>query len=282
MTCDAAQLLIEEELDGTLSPGPAEALRAHLRECPACARLREDLRRIEAALAGPEEHRVPDVTWDAMVGAAVSRAAPRPLVTGARLAVAFAAAAALVLVCWFTWAHTRRSAPSPNQSASAGPSPEPARRPEAPPAVAVAPRAVITPRAPSSRPGHPAHAGRARRSHAHEPQPAVAPPVRSQTPPADALAPEDVYLIYETALAFARDGRPTAGPLDLVSVARVRADSGDLPGAIEAYEAAVEASVRSPSLYPVATKPSPSPDPVVVQVPDPPAAVLLAWLPGGE
>ncbi|MBM3957255.1 MAG: hypothetical protein FJ313_04300 [Gemmatimonadetes bacterium] len=107
------------------------------------------------------------------------------------------------------------------------------------------------------------------------------PPGPSPAPPAPQLAPEDVYLIYETALTFARDGRPTAGPLDLVSVARVRADSGDLPGAIEAYEAAVEASVRSPALTWVGQAP-PDADSLVVQNPSPPAEVLVAWLAGGE
>jgi hypothetical protein len=109
----------------------------------------------------------------------------------------------------------------------------------------------------------------------------VVAPGRSSAARADQLTPADVCLIYETALSFARDGRPTAGPLDLVSVARVRADSGDLPGAIEAYEAAVEASVRSPALTWVAQAP-PDSDPVAAQNPSPPADVLVAWLAGGE
>jgi hypothetical protein len=56
-----------------------------------------------------------------------------------------------------------------------------------------------------------------------------------------------VGLIYETALAFAREDGRLRAPMDMVAAARVQADSGDLAGAIASYEAAVEASVRSPA-----------------------------------
>ena len=284
MTCDAAQLLIEEDLDGTLSAEQAAALHAHLRECPECARAREDLRRIDAALARPSESPVGDAAWEAMVAQAASRAAPPPFARGLRLVVPLAAAAALVLVCWLGWVRTHRSGPSASApTASVGPSRRAPRTPEAPSVPDVArPPAVKTHAGPPAGPRHSPHAKSARRRPPAEPPPAVTPPGRSHAPPADALAPDDVYLIYETALGFAREDGRSAAPADLVTIARVQADSGDLAGAIATYEAAVEASVRSPLPSPVVAQPRPNPGPLAVQVPDPPAAVLVAWLPGGE
>jgi hypothetical protein len=282
MTCEAAQLLIEEELDGTLSPDKAEALRAHLRECAACARARHGLRRIAAALAGPDEFSVADASWEAMVGEAVSRATPRPLSTGVRTVVLLAAAASLVLVCWLGWVRTHRSGPPPNQSAAVLP-PGRGPTPRGWPAVGVVQPPAPTHRAaPLRRPPHSTPSRVAQRNAPPSRPPAVAPPGPSPAPPAAQLALDDVYLIYETALTFARDGGRSAAPTDLVAVARVRADSGDLVGAIASYEAAVEASVRSPLPSAVAAQPRPNPGPFAVQVPDPPAALLVAWLPGGE
>jgi hypothetical protein len=96
------------------------------------------------------------------------------------------------------------------------------------------------------------------------------------------LSAEDVCLIYETALAFARDDGGPGAPLDLVSIARVQADSGDLPGAIAAYEAAVEASVRSPVRSRLAAQAPLRPEPPIAQIPDPPAEILVAWLAESE
>jgi len=281
MTCDTAQLLIEDELDGTLGAEQAQALRAHLRECTACVRVREDLRRIETALSGPEDCPVADVVRNAMVDKAVSRAGAGPGGVSVRTVVVLATAASLVLVCWLGWLRTHRSGPSPGQpSVTAGPVRGSLQTPRVPPPVASAPsvsRGNHT--APPRRPPHSGRPRLAQRRYSPN-RPTVVPPGPSPPPPADQLTPADVCRIYETALAFARDGRPTGGPLDLVSTARVRADSGDLPGAIEAYEAAVEASVRSPASTWVAQTP-PDADSPVVQNPSPPADVLVAWLAGG-
>jgi len=278
MTCDEARLLIDEELDGAPVDEQIRALQAHLVECPACRRVRDQLRGVALAAADLRGAALDDGMWERMVSAAADRVAParrRPV----RLVAALAAAAALVALGYAAWHAWQPASP---------------RAPALPPSPAVAEhRATVAP-APAHRsvvsvgartgPRPPRHAApsRAPRRHARAGQPATVKPAdRAPVPPVVQLTPEDVCLIYETALTFARNDGRSGVPADLISLARVRADSGDLPGAIAAYEAAVEASVRSPIPSRLAAQQS-RPDPIVVQVPDPPAEVLVARLLGGQ
>jgi anti-sigma factor RsiW len=50
MTCEQARAHLEDRLDGTLPASDAQELEAHLAACTECARERESLDRVEAAL----------------------------------------------------------------------------------------------------------------------------------------------------------------------------------------------------------------------------------------
>ena len=55
MTCEQALELMSARLDGELLPGQAEALEAHLRDCPDCKRTMEALEGLETKLSGLRE-----------------------------------------------------------------------------------------------------------------------------------------------------------------------------------------------------------------------------------
>jgi len=286
MTCAGAQLLIEEGLDRSLSPGEMEALRAHLTRCRECERRRRKLQQLAASMGRLESPPVADATWRAMVARAATEVQSERRGVPLRAVAIVAAAAALVLACWIGWLRTRAPGSPPPRSASLiGPT-RAAGQPPRPPLASdgrpkVLPHRNAPPRRPpTARPPAPARLASGRPGPERSP---VAPsPGPQSAPPAAELAPDDVYLIYETALTFARDDGGPSIPTGLVTVARAQAEAGDLAGAIASYEAAVEASVRSPVLHPLAAEPQPDPGLVLGLVPDPPTGLLVAWLPGGE
>jgi hypothetical protein len=253
MTCDEAERLIEAELDDILNAEEADRLRAHVAGCAGCARARREARRIAEAVAkagGPLLH---DSTWRALVSEAVARAHATRRARGVRTVTLLAAAAALLAACCLAWLHSRgpdkagrrlplvpQVATSRDATTAQTPTAAAARHTAGrkPPTVVKAP--PPTPRRHRAQGAAPAGpgpgSGQARAS-----------TEGAGIAPIEALSAEDVALIYETALAFAREDGRLRAPMDMVAAARVQTDSGDLAAAIASYEAAVEASVRSPA-----------------------------------
>jgi len=84
VNCSSSELLFEAYLDDTLPPRKRVGVRAHLRSCGRCAGLFEELRVVDALLAGPAEPELPaNFTFATM---AEVRSLPRPHVCAPPLA----------------------------------------------------------------------------------------------------------------------------------------------------------------------------------------------------
>jgi anti-sigma factor RsiW len=97
--CDRFAALVHDRVDGTLEPELQEELDVHLRQCPSCRALEEDLAAMKGAAA-----ELPDYTPRAEVWTALSQrlagelaARPRPVWTGTRVALAMAATLVLAV-----------------------------------------------------------------------------------------------------------------------------------------------------------------------------------------
>jgi hypothetical protein len=112
MTCEQWQDQLGDAVEGTLDPTRQAALEAHIRGCPACRELLNDLREIRAAAATLDRHTPSPELWRA-IAAKVERpaAAGVPLGRSNRSAIwpqlsGLAAAAAVLIMlgaaAWFT------------------------------------------------------------------------------------------------------------------------------------------------------------------------------------
>ena len=181
LTCDAAEASISLQIDGRLPRSDRGALRAHLRECPACRTLAKRQRaqrhgwKAFAALPVPS-------SLSSLLGGGAGIGA------GVGLKVAVATTAVVAGGSAFALAHHATPAPShghPPTPAHKQPTVRP--QPEVAPAVRVATTPVTTPHVPahagatapgkkvadrvrSAHPTHPVHPAHPTTSRAHQPQ----------------------------------------------------------------------------------------------------------------
>jgi hypothetical protein len=266
MHCREAEQLMQDELDGILSPDREAQLRAHVDGCAACSRTRQELNRLASAMGRLQDAPLPDGTWDRLLSHALAQhQGTRSRRYWPAALAGLAAAAALLLAAWWfgqTGANgwtSRKPLPSavtrpvmddaafsgvvaqadiPSQNTGTGQSKMP-----------VSPdRAVAAPAPPHRSP-------RLRPASGTSSAPPAPPPshrdAAAATAPAIELTSDDLY-IYEKALEFAAMPGASALPTETLIVARIHAASGDIDEAIRNYEEAVGDSIRSPVAPPLA------------------------------
>ncbi len=309
MDCRAAEQLIQDELDGLLTPKREAELRTHLDGCPACSRARRELRRLGTATGQLDDVSLADDTWHALVSQAVAQhGRPRFHAHWRTVLGGLAAAAALVLgALWFVGTGAGRSA-----------SREPRPTWTLPPPTGDAAFSGVVARAKGSTQGaeQPGNRVAASPEHPHRSRPAPGWPLRhspahataatqgvpspphregevAKSPPIR-LTPNDLY-IYEKALEFAEVPGSSTEPTATITAARVQAASGDIDQAIRAYEEAITESMRAPiaprvaaadgaNMEAIAVTPLPPPE-LIAQMSRPREPIepyLLASLLGGE
>lgn len=98
MKCSACEARLTAYLEGDLSPGDAQSIETHLKDCAACRALADDVRAVDVRLEGLRgiEPR-PDFTHSVMA-AVVALPLPKPSRIRARWFIAYLAAAWALLI----------------------------------------------------------------------------------------------------------------------------------------------------------------------------------------
>jgi len=121
MRCKQAQKLLPAMAAGELSGDKAEALEAHLRECPSCSKELEMYEESLSALRQSKDRSIPDDLWDGYWEKIRDEAVlpqtegTRPIVVQWRSVVSFAAAAAVLVAVFVGMALLYRSHFSPTE-----------------------------------------------------------------------------------------------------------------------------------------------------------------------
>jgi len=251
MTCDDAEQLIDDQLDGLLTSGQEAELLAHLSGCAACSRVRRDLEVLGEAMRRLEDAPLADGTWDRLVRRAMAEHPSAPVRTRwfPVAAGSVATAAALLFAMWWIGEEQGRHPDRVAQHPLAGSSvsaiasvwpPSRAKTPETDggPAAPADEAETEIARRPTSRPH--------RSTGPSGPAPPTGALAPSEPGPAQLTAP-DVMYIYETALAFARIEGSGGVPPDPVVTARMHASTGAVGQAVRDYEQAVATSMGPPT-----------------------------------
>jgi anti-sigma factor RsiW len=73
MTCDYFKELISAQIDGELTPDESRALERHLQDCPACARLSEELKQQSQSMASHPTAAIPETLAANILAATVRK-----------------------------------------------------------------------------------------------------------------------------------------------------------------------------------------------------------------